>query len=770
MLHFTKAIEEIQKLALSDREVADFLKEEARDDHGRWTAGGGAEAVGGGKGPGKFGAAAAQASAKAKEAAGKAAQWVKDNPDKIKGGAHSAIASGLSALINHYTGGAVALDPSHQKEAIRSVISNVSLSAKVSMSNAKDSLVAAATTLREARAKMLRKADDDEDDIVAVLQWVIDALNAHDVEDDGAPTQDDLDKISAEIVNAGSAEPDPADVRAIMDYLSSLQKDATAGDVHTSTALGNQQEKKPKAQDFDDLISEMSGNLVDVDPDDVGDDVEDDHDDETNKNARQHDEEDDDEEDDDFDPMDIDSIEKLYFYEKVGLIWQDVGKAGDDEARDDHGRWTSMGSMGAAGQAGGRVHAVVTGTGAKQELVSMHSHLEDAQSTVRQFSRPGREMSVVSYSFKGGKFKPDAVGGRTAGAKKPSSPRSKQPPELLNTRSMTARRIKPAGDGAQKRFVDLEKGAPRQLKMRDDGMAHTPFPHDQNFFSNIRPDQVPRFLGALTNQDAQGLKDMNLGSLTATQDRVDPDKVDAMRQSMDEGDEHKPPLVVRTDGRNYIADGHHRAAAMYTAGVDKAPCRFLDLSPVSAAVKRASDTEKRFRAVKACPECGVPAGAFHKESCSGHVLGDVGKLGDDADWILEGEVIKADPDKQLVFGWASISSQDGEHIVDKQGDIIPEAELETAAYEFALYHRAHGDMHDRMGVGRMIESMMFTVEKQQALGIDLGLVGWWIGFRVDDADVWKRIKEGKLPEFSIGGKATREELPEGSTFKRRSAA
>ena len=97
----------------------------------------------------------------------------------------------------------------------------------------------------------------------------------------------------------------------------------------------------------------------------------------------------------------------------------------------------------------------------------------------------------------------------------------------------------------------------------------------------------------------------------------------------------------------------------------------------------------------------------------------------------------------------------GELVVDKQGDIIPEDELEQAAYEYVLYCRQQGDMHERMGVGRLVESMVFTKQKQEVLGIDLGMCGWFVGFRVDDPGVWKKIKGGELPEFSIGGKAMR---------------
>ena len=124
-------------------------------------------------------------------------------------------------------------------------------------------------------------------------------------------------------------------------------------------------------------------------------------------------------------------------------------------------------------------------------------------------------------------------------------------------------------------------------------------------------------------------------------------------------------------------------------------------------------------------------------------------------WSIPFRVLKADGDQQLVFGWASVSTKGGVPIVDKQDDIITSAELEKAAYDFVLYSRTQGDMHARRGVGRMVESCVFTAEKQAALGIDLGMEGWWVGFKVDDTGVWKRIKAGELPEFSIGGKGER---------------
>jgi hypothetical protein len=130
---------------------------------------------------------------------------------------------------------------------------------------------------------------------------------------------------------------------------------------------------------------------------------------------------------------------------------------------------------------------------------------------------------------------------------------------------------------------------------------------------------------------------------------------------------------------------------------------------------------------------------------------------DEADWSIPFEVRKVDEDQQLVFGWSSISTVDGDLIVDKQGDQIGMDELEPAAYEFVLNTRQMGDMHAKTNVGRLVESMVFSVEKQRLLGIDLGMTGWWTGFRVDDMRTWALVKAGARPMFSIGGRAMRED-------------
>lgn len=122
-------------------------------------------------------------------------------------------------------------------------------------------------------------------------------------------------------------------------------------------------------------------------------------------------------------------------------------------------------------------------------------------------------------------------------------------------------------------------------------------------------------------------------------------------------------------------------------------------------------------------------------------------------------------DKRLVFGWASVSMTiDGELLEDRQNDVIEPDDLETAAYEYVLAFRDTGVEHipSLRKKGRLVESCVFTEEKQQAMGIPPGIipVGWWIGFRIDDDETWQQVKEGKFKAFSIEGKATRVEMEE----------
>lgn len=127
------------------------------------------------------------------------------------------------------------------------------------------------------------------------------------------------------------------------------------------------------------------------------------------------------------------------------------------------------------------------------------------------------------------------------------------------------------------------------------------------------------------------------------------------------------------------------------------------------------------------------------------------------------KILKTDEDQHLVFGWASVAiTVDGEVLEDRQHDMIDPEDLEEAAYEYVLNFRDTGEEHlpGYRKKGKLIESCVFTPEKQKAMGIPEGIlpVAWWIGFKIDDEDTWQRVKNGTYKMFSIEGKAEREEI------------
>jgi len=124
---------------------------------------------------------------------------------------------------------------------------------------------------------------------------------------------------------------------------------------------------------------------------------------------------------------------------------------------------------------------------------------------------------------------------------------------------------------------------------------------------------------------------------------------------------------------------------------------------------------------------------------------------------------KSSDDRMLAFGWANVSlTEEGEQIEDWQQDMIDPEVLEDAAYQFVELYREGGEMHERGGAAVLIESVVFTKEKMKALGIPEGTipVGWWIGFKVTDPDVWEKVKDGTYSMFSIEGEGERVEMEE----------
>lgn len=122
------------------------------------------------------------------------------------------------------------------------------------------------------------------------------------------------------------------------------------------------------------------------------------------------------------------------------------------------------------------------------------------------------------------------------------------------------------------------------------------------------------------------------------------------------------------------------------------------------------------------------------------------------------DITKSNDVEGLVSGWASIAiNADGSRPLDWDGDIIEPDTLDKAAVDFMLNYRSSGVDHTGDAVGDVVESIVFTKEKQEALGIPEGTVpeGWFITVKLRDVDTIAKVKDGTLKMFSIQGKGKR---------------
>ena len=123
---------------------------------------------------------------------------------------------------------------------------------------------------------------------------------------------------------------------------------------------------------------------------------------------------------------------------------------------------------------------------------------------------------------------------------------------------------------------------------------------------------------------------------------------------------------------------------------------------------------------------------------------------------IEGQILKADEEQRLVYGWASVVTEKGEPVIDRQGDIIEPETLVKAVNNFMEHVRVGKEMHKGDQIGAVIHSMPITKEIGESLGIQSDREGWIVAFKVYNDDVWARVKSGELAAFSIGGRATKE--------------
>jgi len=123
---------------------------------------------------------------------------------------------------------------------------------------------------------------------------------------------------------------------------------------------------------------------------------------------------------------------------------------------------------------------------------------------------------------------------------------------------------------------------------------------------------------------------------------------------------------------------------------------------------------------------------------------------------VEGQILKYDDEQRLVYGWASVISEKGVPLIDRQGDTISAETMTKAATEFMLNTRTTKAMHTGNKVGEFIHSFPLTTELAKAFGISCDKEGWLVCAKVYDDKTWQKVKSGELKAFSIGGRAKRE--------------
>lgn len=124
----------------------------------------------------------------------------------------------------------------------------------------------------------------------------------------------------------------------------------------------------------------------------------------------------------------------------------------------------------------------------------------------------------------------------------------------------------------------------------------------------------------------------------------------------------------------------------------------------------------------------------------------------------EGKILKVDDEQRMVYGWASVVTEKGVPVVDRQGDVIEADTLVKAVNNFMEYVRVGKAMHTGEQVGVVVHSLPVTKEICDALGIQSDREGWVVAYKVYDDSVWAMVKSGELSAFSIGGRATKEEI------------
>jgi len=123
------------------------------------------------------------------------------------------------------------------------------------------------------------------------------------------------------------------------------------------------------------------------------------------------------------------------------------------------------------------------------------------------------------------------------------------------------------------------------------------------------------------------------------------------------------------------------------------------------------------------------------------------EFGEDYDIDIEVDFIKTNKDEQIVTGVVYSPNE-----VDAQGDEMDSDEVRKAAYDYMLYSQNFKIMHKEKTVAKVIESFIAPVDYNVG-GEKVKKGSWVMAVKILAKELWKKIKDGEINGFSIGGRA-----------------
>lgn len=105
-----------------------------------------------------------------------------------------------------------------------------------------------------------------------------------------------------------------------------------------------------------------------------------------------------------------------------------------------------------------------------------------------------------------------------------------------------------------------------------------------------------------------------------------------------------------------------------------------------------------------------------------------------------------------------VIEEGGKTVIDHHGDMVEMPTLQKAAHKYITDARIAKAMHRGDAIGEVVESVVIDDEFVKAIGATTDKRGWWIGMRVYDEQIQKRIASGELRAFSIGGRGRKKRV------------